>query len=357
MKADLFFKAALVSLLAGFLFTAYTWVKAYEQKAQVGRFVADADEIFDTATGALYEPSDLAAIEFYNNLSASYELPSYETFMQNMLDTAVAKRLHTGILKDKWETLEDFDDFYAHMGFGVKRKARLVQEPIIGDQLWTGQLPDDWQTEDENSKSPSHSETQASHKQSTNDWQTIYVKGLGQIKMPPTLEVQAGSYQSLAISGHNYRAGQEYVSDRLVFNQKGLNNKESESYDTYVRVMLSTERDKAGTFGSFTQKLNPTAEEIKDADAAYLEEARKSLQPETRLVKWLGVTQDVVNGMNCYKISYQRQQAENPVVLVSTYFFEDDDKMHILTMSFRTSEAERWESTLNTMKSTFRIDK
>lgn len=191
--------------------------------------------------------------------------------------------------------------------------------------------------------------------QQTNDWQTVYIKGVGQIKLPPTLEVQAGSYKSL--NKILYDAfGIEYTSDDLVFQQKGLNSYDSTAYKTYVRVMISTQHSKEGTYATPEEKMNFGPQDLADINNTYKEVAKNSLPSNTKLLTWLDLKETTLNKMHCLTYSYQRQITDKPIVKVTCYLFQNNDKIHTLTISYRPSETEQWETTLNLMKSTFKID-
>ena len=57
----------------------------------------------------------------YNNIKNSYDLPDFNTFKNDMLDSTKASKLHSALVKDGYE-MPSFDVFSVDMG--VKKKSR-----------------------------------------------------------------------------------------------------------------------------------------------------------------------------------------------------------------------------------------
>lgn len=184
----------------------------------------------------------------------------------------------------------------------------------------------------------------------------IFIKDVGKISMPSSLEIQDGSYKELNKNIYQ-NLGLEYTSDNLIFQQKGLNKAEKESFKTYVRVMIKTYRATPGTFGSYKSKQNLTPSELKEFDNIFQKQTNQELLSNTKLVKWLGTKETMVNGMHCLVSSYQRQMGEQPIVQIDKYIFQNDDKMYTLTFSYRINQLDVWKPVLNRMRDSFNIIK
>lgn len=195
--------------------------------------------------------------------------------------------------------------------------------------------------------------------QNTDTWTTINIKDLGQIKMPPELEVQSGSYvefakKEMVKSGFDVSM-LDLSSDNLIFQQKGLNENNKESYKTYARVMISTELSKGKRYGSCRDKLNLSQKDLADLNSFLKDNGEKELLSNTKLLKWEGVKEVSLNGMYCFSYSYERQIEDKPIVKVTYYCFQNKDRFHKVIISYRTSEIDQWKKTLDIMLSTLII--
>jgi len=70
-------------------------------------------------------------------------------------------------------------------------------------------------------------------------WEKISIGNLGSFDLPPTMEIQAGSYQDLK----NYLS-KDFLSTsfsfQIVAQQKGLNDFSGEGFSRYARIMFKT---------------------------------------------------------------------------------------------------------------------
>ncbi|MDR1346951.1 MAG: hypothetical protein LBJ63_00755 [Prevotellaceae bacterium] len=78
-------------------------------------------------------------------------------------------------------------------------------------------------------------------------------------------------------------------------------------------------------------------------------------QINIKIIEWYHLKIEVINGMSCIHISYQRQLKDNAFVLVQTYIFHNYDRMHSLTLSYRLSEENYWKSDFTKILNNFRI--
>ena len=61
-----------------------------------------------------------------------------------------------------------------------------------------------------------------------------------------------------------------------------------------------------------------------------------------KLVEWFPFTIEEINGMLVLGHTYRRQLGNNPIVHCEVYTFQNYDRTHMLTMSYRESEKEIW---------------
>ena len=74
-----------------------------------------------------------------------------------------------------------------------------------------------------------------------------------------------------------------------------------------------------------------------------------------KLVESFPFTVEEINGMLALCHTYRRQLGNNPIVHCKRYTFQNYDRTHTLTMSFRESEREIWGKDFRAMLSSFRI--
>ncbi|SDD89940.1 hypothetical protein [Riemerella columbipharyngis] len=169
------------------------------------------------------------------------------------------------------------------------------------------------------------------------------LSGVGSISISDGMEKQSSLYRA--------RVGVPEVPDKVVFQQKGLNDLEASATNTYARIIVETE------YGDF-DKLSSVPVELSQEDKEYIRYGianTLSLQGQ-KLIKFLGINSVVVNRQACIKISYIRQLNDNPLVRVDYYLFENGNKMHKLAISYRLNESERWKSLLEKSVKSFKIE-
>ena len=185
-------------------------------------------------------------------------------------------------------------------------------------------------------------------------WERIFIRNVGFIDMPPNMEVQSGTYQEIMNSYYNRL---EVDAPQLVFQQKGLNNNTSSSFQNYGRVLLETQIGSYGDFQPLSFNIaTVTSSEISDLNWNFKQKTMSDLASIGHtLIEWYPLKVRKVNGMPCIHVSYKRQLGTNPVVLVNYYIFQNNDRMHSLTLSYRVSEMTLWKTNFDRILTSFRI--
>lgn len=185
-------------------------------------------------------------------------------------------------------------------------------------------------------------------------WERIYIKEVGSIDLPPTMEIQKGKYREFVVE---FKKIKGVDASQLTAQQKGLNEFKKEGFEKYARVIVET---KFGSPGDF-EKLNFNIAKYTQADIIKLnntfkQEAQQSFAgTDHKLIKWFPLKIEKINGMSCMHISYIRQHLDKPFVLVHIYHFHNNDRMHSLILSYRISESDYWKSDFETILKSFRI--
>ncbi len=185
-------------------------------------------------------------------------------------------------------------------------------------------------------------------------WERLYVKGLGSIDIPPTMEVQSDRFKKMK---NELLGRMEYQEAQLIAQQKGLNEAYSPGPQKYVRVMLWTY---SGTPGEF-DNLNYNYSVLSQTEIAKLNEDSKKeliesfIRTQQTLVEWYPAKFEKINGMSCFHLSYKRRLSDQPEVIVNIYRFMNYDRRHEVTLSYRVCESDLWKSDLAIILKSLRI--
>ena len=197
-----------------------------------------------------------------------------------------------------------------------------------------------------------------SFSQST-DFENYRILEVGSISIPNNMEIQSGNYKKLSETYQkemSKKFGYEVSDNRIVFQQKGLNDLEKQGLASYVRVILETEIGNFGDFDKLTKKLTATPQEISDISKEFKSQMQQSFSGTgLKLITWYGVSIVTVNGRTALKISYLRQLNDKPYVVVNMYRFQNNDRLHSLTLSYRQSDETTWKPLLIKIADSFTI--
>ena len=182
-------------------------------------------------------------------------------------------------------------------------------------------------------------------------WETVSVPGICTFQIPPSMELQAGKYRAIM---DQYRAQVLQVTDsgnRVVAQQKGLNSLDSTARSLYARVIVETQTESKGDFNSLGDPLPLSRTELTEIDvaikAAIQQEAAQSTSAgfRTELTSWGGTRVVRINGIDCLLTEYSRSVNDAPPAFVRLYKFMNNDRMHTVSVSYRTSESDLWGRT------------
>ena len=198
--------------------------------------------------------------------------------------------------------------------------------------------------------------SQTSSKETIENYRLLNV---GYISIPTIMEIQSGNYKKNAERVQKEAGkvfGYEVSDNRVVFQQKGLNNMEQSGFATYARVILETDIGNFGDYEKITTKFTATASELVEFSNEIKSQLLQSFSgTQLKLITWYGVSTVTINARTAVKISYLRQAADNPYVVVNIYRFQNNDRMHSLTLSYRQSDEVTWKPLFTNILSSFTI--
>ncbi len=185
------------------------------------------------------------------------------------------------------------------------------------------------------------------------------IKDVGYISVPTSLEIQSGKYKKFVDEvqkEYGKKFGYEISDNRIIFQQKGLNNLGKDGFSTYARVILETSIGSFGDYENANGKLAITKAELSDLNVQIRTQTEQSfLGTELRIIKRYGVDVVVVNGLAALRISYLRQLKDQPYVTVAIYHFHNNDRLHQLTLSYREQDSQTWRPILAGILNSFKI--
>lgn len=185
-------------------------------------------------------------------------------------------------------------------------------------------------------------------------WTRVNIINVGFFDIPESMEVQKGKYKESIDATKKIKG---YNVAQLTAQQKGLNEYNNKSYEKYARVLVETELGKMGEFEKINFDISVfTQTDINQINNTFKKNVKLGLESvNLKLIEWYPIKVEKVNGMSCIHVSYIRQLHDKPNVLVHMYMFQNNDRMHKFTLSYRLSESEYWKTDFATILKSIRI--
>jgi len=191
------------------------------------------------------------------------------------------------------------------------------------------------------------------------EFENYSLSGIGSISIPNTMELQSGKYKEIHDNLESKIAEKykyEITGNAIVFQQKGLNELERKSFTNYARIMLDTDIGSPGDYQKANVKIAPTSNEIKDLNSDFKMQLITGFNgTQFKLIDWYGCSLEIINGKQCLKVSYKRQLGSNPEVHVDLYRFQNNDRIHTLTISYRENDREKVKPIFAKVVNTFKL--
>ena len=173
----------------------------------------------------------------------------------------------------------------------------------------------------------------------TSSLEKINLSNWGYIYLPNNMEVQSGIYKQTL---DNAKKEFSVNAERVVFQQKGLNN--GENTGTYARVIIRTDSI-TETFPNLnTEKI--TASDLADLNQTYKEQTYEIANNPTypaKIISWNSVKISTINGQKCINYSYTRKMGNNPETYSEFFIFWKGKKQHTINIEYRLNEISKWK--------------
>lgn len=171
------------------------------------------------------------------------------------------------------------------------------------------------------------------------------------IRIPSKLELQDSELNNL--TNRNQQVSISSHSNKIVFQQKGLNAEQKAAYSKYCRVIIEYYKEDRNepVYGRGDQI-------VVDRDILYL--VHNSVEEacninHTPLIKLLTIQPLDINGFPVLFYSYKRKgwEGKQPPVIVNVYQIFNRYESVMLTFSYREAEREIWKDIHNSIIKSF----
>ena len=177
-----------------------------------------------------------------------------------------------------------------------------------------------------------------------NGWYTVKMGNEIEFQLPPTLELQSKEYEQIIkdASPLGYLIAYPPGMNRIIAQQKGLNDKILEAFNHYIRVFVYI-NDTDIQFPLFGQPLDFTKAELEELDELI-----------SKGPYFVGISTPAciteVDGIPCVHMVYNTQYPNKPVAINDVYFFYNGYKFYKINMMIRSTEYALWTSGSNDVR-------
>jgi len=74
-----------------------------------------------------------------------------------------------------------------------------------------------------------------------------------------------------------------------------------------------------------------------------------------KLIEWNGIAVVTVNGRTALKTTYLRQLKDDAPIMMVSYRFQNNDRMHSLQFAYTKSQEKKWEPLMTQVLNSFTI--
>ena len=180
------------------------------------------------------------------------------------------------------------------------------------------------------------------------NWNGYIISNSFFISVPNTLELRKidDPYTQMVKDREWY--GMKIDLNNVVFQQKGLATNQQEAYNTYCRIIIAVEKGNSGDY------LLSTDYEDLDAETIQMFRDLASQNIGEYIIGKPNVCWVHIEDFYGIKVQYLRTGAEGNRTCVNTYYFFNNDRLATLTLSYRQSDADKWQDDLKNIVRTFK---
>ena len=188
--------------------------------------------------------------------------------------------------------------------------------------------------------------------------EVLKIDYFGEINLPKEMEVQAGTFKEKNDVYAKDLLGNLDNHQSLVFQQKGLNSADSNSFKTYARVVVDTYKGKKETYKKLSQTNNLNNDDIGFYKNNF-EIQVQNIWPRAKmkLIRSNEILISKVGNNYCTKHSYIRQLENSPPVFVEVFRIQNNDRVHLITFSYRIKDETQWKKVMEKILKSIKVIK
>jgi len=175
-------------------------------------------------------------------------------------------------------------------------------------------------------------------------WTNIKISGVGTIDIPPTMEVQEGSYKEFYEQYSRKRTAG--TLPKILFQPKGRNNHADSSFQRYANIQITFEILNESTGKGANFDYSKLSQEDKNVIYDNFKKDVSQYPSYVKIFELYPLAFVAINNVNCYRIGLKRQLKNSPPVIVYAYRFSDKEKSIEILISWREKEAKYWKDDL-----------
>jgi hypothetical protein len=165
---------------------------------------------------------------------------------------------------------------------------------------------------------------------------------VGYVLIPNNMEMQTGAFRKGADRFFKEKFDIEPIANRVVFQPKGANQFDESALANYARVIIETYIGNYGDYENLVTNYTATKIELNEINNDFRKLNEEQIQKiGSKIIKWNSAKLVKINGVTALKLSYIRESVNSqnkPIVVEIYYHLQNNDRMHLLTVSYKQSE-------------------
>lgn len=188
------------------------------------------------------------------------------------------------------------------------------------------------------------------------DWETIELSNLVEIKMPPSMEFQSDEYKNFA----EYLLGNhQEAPNKIVLQQKGLNEGITPEFDTYARIILTAEpfndTPNLDDIHFTRQELDQLSNDFKNEVNQNLLAVKLSQDYPVKLLNWNRLKTKDLSSHKTLNFSYTYSMADFSKIYSENYLLFKNYNRIVVTVEYSMEDSDKWEPDINKAINTIKI--
>lgn len=198
---------------------------------------------------------------------------------------------------------------------------------------------------------------------STANWQTVSMPNICTFKIPSSMEIQSGVIKFFFDKVHKEILELPTDPNRVIAQQKHLNNANKKAFKSYARIIIDTEYGRKGDYEKISTQYTVSTFELRELNGIFRQEVEAEFENINtkgkmimQLISWYPTKLVQINGVSMIHIRYSRTVNNGPEALVNMYIVQNNDRMHRITISYRLQNTKLYKDDLAKVIDTFKFN-